>query len=149
MSDAIQFSRQGPPETVLPPLSEPEAAALEQAWATAEGERREAFKAVVRRWPRSMDAWAGLGMAGGDDIDRYAAFRVGYHRGLDALRQNGWRGSGYVRWSAPSNRGFLQCLAGLAEAAGEIGEVDEQERIGHFLVQLEPGWSNIDWRSPS
>ena len=46
-------------------------------------------------------------------IERYAYYRVGYHRGLDALRANGWRGSGYVRWSEPTNRGFLRALAGL------------------------------------
>ena len=38
---------------------------------------------------------------GRDEIERYAAYRVGYHRGLDALRANGWRGSGYVPSTAP------------------------------------------------
>ena len=52
-----------------------------------------------RRHPRFLDAWAELGDLGRDDVERYAYYRVGYHRGLDALRANGWRGSGYVRWA--------------------------------------------------
>lgn len=71
-------------------------------------------------------------------LERYAYFRIGYHRGLDALRQNGWRGSGYVRWAAPSNVGFLRCLLGLARSAQEIGELDEAERCHVFLAQLDP-----------
>ena len=76
--------------------------------------------------------------AGRDEIERYAAYRVGYHRGLDALRANGWRGSGYVRWSEPTNRGFLRSLAGLGEVAAAIGETDEAERCAQFLLQLDP-----------
>ena len=69
-----------------------------------------------------MTAWAALAGLGRDDIERYAAFRVGYHRGLDALRANGWRGSGYVRWADETNRGFLRCLRGLQQMAAAIGE---------------------------
>ncbi len=72
-------------------------------------------------------------------IERYAAYRIGYHRGLDALRANGWRGSGYVRWADENNHGFLGCLAGLGEMAAVIGERDEAERISVFLGQLDPG----------
>jgi len=93
---------------------------------------------VVASAPRYLDAWARLGEHGRDVIERYAAFRVGYHRGLDALRANGWRGSGYVRWSAESNRGFLRALRGLGAAAAEIGETDEAERIALFVAQLDP-----------
>lgn len=88
--------------------------------------------------PRSMFAWAALGAVGRDDIERYAAYRVGYHRGLDALRANGWRGSGYVRWADESNRGFLRCLSGLQRMAAAIGERDEAERIEMFIAQLDP-----------
>jgi hypothetical protein len=66
---------------------------------------------------------------------------VGYHRGLDALRANGWRGSGYVRWEAPSNRGFLRCLSGLAQMAAAIGETAEAERCELFCAQLDPSWT--------
>ena len=93
---------------------------------------------MAARHPRFLDAWAELGDVGRDDIERYAYYRVGYHRGLDALRANGWRGSGYVRWSEPTNRGFLRALAGLGAMAAAIGEHDEAERIAMFLAQLDP-----------
>jgi hypothetical protein len=96
--------------------------------------------ATVARWPRFLDGWARLGDNGRDVMERYAAYRVGYHRGLDRLRANGWRGSGYVRWTSPTNRGFLRALAGLQATAAEIGEDDEAERCAMFLRQLDPAW---------
>jgi hypothetical protein len=93
---------------------------------------------VVARHPRFLEGWARLGDLGRDDVEAYACYRVGYHRGLDRLRANGWRGSGYVRWSAPENRGFLRALRGLGDAAERIGEADEAERCALFLAQLEP-----------
>ena len=136
MSDQrpVQLST-GLPETVLPP---PPPGLLE-ALAAADGDR-DAVAAVVATAPRSVDVWAALGAAGRDDIESYAAYRVGYHRGLDALRANGWRGSGYVRWSRPSNRAFLRCLEGLRAKAEVIGEGDEVDRLATFLLQLEPEW---------
>jgi len=128
----------GLPSTVLPPPDVIAQAALERALATPAAERRGAIAAVVARYPRYLDAWAELGDAGRDEIERYAYYRVGYHRGLDALRANGWRGSGYVRWTAPTNRGFLRALAGLGAMAEQIGERDEAERIATFLLQLDP-----------
>ena len=59
-------------------------------------------------------------------------------------RLSGWRGSGYVRWSHPTNRGFLRALAGLARTAREIGEKDEEERCELFLRQLDPDWPDVD-----
>jgi hypothetical protein len=133
----------GIPETVLTP-EEPEAlAALAAALAEPIEVRRDAVAAVAAGWPRYLDAWARLGALGRDDIERYACFRVGYHRGLDRLRQSGWRGSGYVRWRHESNRGFLRALDGLARAAAVIGEVDEAQRCDEFLHQLEPAWDEI------
>jgi hypothetical protein len=123
----------GLPETVLPPAPAPVTDAL-----AAAGDDRTAVAAVVAANPRSLDAWARLGALGRDDVERYAAYRVGYHRGLDALRANGWRGSGYVRSSHPSNAAFLSCLAGLRDMATAIGELDEVERITTFLQQLDP-----------
>ena len=98
--------------------------------------------AVVADWPRHLDGWACLGDLGRDPMESYAAYRVGYHRGLDRLRQSGWRGSGYVRWQHPTNRGFLRSLAGLARIADRIGEKDEAERCELFLHQLDPGWAH-------
>ncbi len=136
MSDQrpVQLST-GLPETVLP---EPPSGITEAL--TAAGGDRDAVAAVVAIAPRSVDVWAALGAAGRDDIEAYAAYRVGYHRGLDALRANGWRGSGYVRWSRPSNRAFLRCLEGLRAKAEVIGEHDEVDRLAMFLRQLEPEW---------
>ena len=139
MSNPVQFSS-GPPETVLD--SEPAAAlaALDAALRLPEDERRAAVAAVVADHPRVLDGWARLGDLGRDTVEAYAAYRVGYHRGLDRLRQNGWRGSGYVRWQHPQNQGFLRALDGLRRTAGAIGELDEEERCALFLRQLDPGW---------
>ena len=141
MSDSpINLSPSGPPETVITP--EPAAArdALAAAMELPEFERRDAVAAVVADGPRFLDGWARLGQLGRDPVERYAYFRVGYHRGLDTLRGSGWRGSGYVRWRHESNRGFLRALEGLRSAAAEIGEVDEEERCRHFLHQCDPEW---------
>ena len=48
-------------------------------------QRREAVSDVVRAFPWWSDAWAELGDLARDDVEAYACFRVGYHRGLDAL----------------------------------------------------------------
>lgn len=128
----------GLPSTVLPPPDPTAARELASAADAAPDARRAAVAQVVAQYPRFLDAWAELGDAGRDDIERYAAYRVGYHRGLDALRANGWRGSGYVRWREPSNRGFLRCLVGLGAMADAIGEDEEAARIHLFLAQLDP-----------
>ena len=94
--------------------------------------------AVAARWPKFLDAWAQLGALGRDDVEAYAYFRVGYHRGLARLRASGWRGSGYVRWQHETNRGFLRALRGLRDSAARIGETEEAERCALFLVQLDP-----------
>jgi hypothetical protein len=134
------MSGTGPPETVLDPEPADALAALDDAIASDPVDRRDAVAAVVARWPRFLDGWARLGEYARDDVEAYAAFRVGYHRGLDRLRQNGWRGSGYVRWNHPENRGFLRSLSGLHRMASAIGEQDEAERCELFLHQLDPGW---------
>lgn len=120
-------------------MLDPEPGTALEALRTA-GNDRDAVSGVVARWPRFLDAWARLGQLARDDVEAYASYRVGYHRGLDRLRASGWRGSGYVRWAHESNRGFLRALAGLASAAGAIGETDEQERCELFLRQLDPSW---------
>ncbi|MFP5317361.1 MAG: DUF3151 family protein [Acidimicrobiia bacterium] len=135
----VSLSR-GLPETVLPPEPAEALAALEEALAAPAERRREAVAAVVERWPRFLDGWARLGQLARDEVEAYAYFRVGYHRGLDTLRQNGWRGSGYVRWRNQTNQGFLRALDGLREAAGAIGESDEEQRCAMFLRQLDPDW---------
>lgn len=140
MSQPVHLTPTGPPETVLDPEPAEALAALADALAAPETARRDAVSAVAARWPRFLDAWARLGQLARDDIEAYAAFRVGYHRGLDRLRASGWRGSGYVRWAHETNRGFLRALAGLAASAAAIGEHDEEERCRIFLHQLDPTW---------
>lgn len=130
----------GIPETVLPPEPPEATEALAAALSEPADRRREAVSSVVERWPTFLDGWARLGQLARDEVEAYAYFRVGYHRGLDRLRQSGWRGSGYVRWRHPTNRGFLRALDGLREAAGAIGEAVEEERCTTFLRQLEPEW---------
>ncbi|MGN6609869.1 MAG: DUF3151 domain-containing protein, partial [Jatrophihabitans sp.] len=61
--------------------------------------------------PASMLAWATLAehaLAEGRSVEAYAYARTGYHRGLDQLRRNGWKGFGPVPWSHEPNRGFLR-----------------------------------------
>jgi hypothetical protein len=136
----VQMTTSGPPEMVLDDEPADALAALDEALARPEPERREAVAAVVARWPRFLDAWARLGALARDDVERYACYRVGYHRGLDRLRASGWRGSGYVRWQHPQNRGFLRALDGLRGSAEAIGEADEADRCAAFLRQLDPDW---------
>lgn len=147
MSDSrpIQLSASGPPETILDDEPADAQAALQAALALDDRDaRRAAVSDVVARWPRHLEAWARLGDLGRDRVESYAAYRVGYHRGLDRLRASGWRGSGFVRWTHPSNRGFLRALAGLQRSAAAIGEADEADRCATFLVQLDPGWPPRD-----
>ena len=67
------------------------------------------------------------------DVAAYAYARTGYHRGLDALRRAGWRGSGPIPWEHEPNRGFLRALHALSVAADRIGDTAEQERCAQFL----------------
>jgi hypothetical protein len=123
----------GLPSTVLPSQPPDALAALESALGD-----RSAVSAVAARWPSFLDAWARLSELARDDVEAYACARVGYHRGLDALRAAGWRGSGYVRWQEPSNQGFLRALDQLRASAAAIGETAEEERCALFLQQLDP-----------
>jgi hypothetical protein len=96
---------------------------------------------VAARFPECLTAWASLGesaLAAGHNVEAYAYFRVGYHRGLDRIRRAGWRGSGRVPWKQESNRGFLRSLRGLAAAADAIGEEDEAIRCSEFLRAIAP-----------
>ena len=116
----------GIPETQLP--VDPAAAKLEEGVAADE---------VAAAYPTSSLAWATLAedaLADGRTVEGYAYARTGYHRALDSLRKNGWRGQGPVPWEHVPNRGFLRALAALARAAAEIDEIDEAERCRGFLA---------------
>jgi hypothetical protein len=114
-----------PPGTELP--ADPGATALAAGQDPVE---------VAARVPTSSAAWAALAdraFAAGSVIESYAYARVGYHRGLDALRRNGWKGHGPIPWEHQPNRGFLRSLAALGKSAGAIGETEEHERCTTFL----------------
>lgn len=130
------------PEVVLPDVDPGLRDALEAALAAPAEDVRAEVAAVVATDPTYLDGWGRLAQAARDDVERYACARVGYHRGLDALRRNGWGGIGRVRWSHPTNRGFLRCVAGLRDAARAIGEDHEVDRLDEFLVELDPDWDD-------
>lgn len=137
----------GIPETVIDPLGPELEADLEAATNGEDEERRRGLMAILVKDPTCLEAWARLAEIPAEPIERYAYARVGYHRGLDTLRKSGWRGSGYVRWSAPSNRGFLRALENLRRCALEIGERVEAERCDLFLRQLDPDWHGLPTES--
>ena len=98
-------------------------------------------ESVARRHPTSSLVWAELAEAAldrGDDVAGYAFARVGYHRGLDQLRRNGWKGAGPVPWSHEPNRGFLRALSALGQAAALFEEEEEVSRITAFLLDADP-----------
>ncbi len=125
-----------PPATLLP--ANPEADA-ELAAGNPAAE-------VASRHPTVSATWAALAEAAltrperqlSDTVEAYAYARTGYHRGLDALRRNGWKGFGPVPWSHEPNRGFLRCVIALAKAAEAIGETDEHERCIQLLRDSDP-----------
>jgi hypothetical protein len=91
---------------------------------------------VAATHPAASAAWAALAedaLVGGRPVEAYAYARTGYHRGLDALRRNGWKGHGPIPWEHEPNRGFLRALHALGLAAAAIGETDEEERCATFL----------------
>ncbi|TPG16901.1 DUF3151 domain-containing protein [Pedococcus bigeumensis] len=115
----------GIPETRLP--VDPAAAKLDEGVAADQ---------VAAAYPTSSLAWATLAedaLADGRTVEGYAYARTGYHRALDSLRKNGWRGQGPVPWEHEPNRGFLRALAALSRAAGAIGETEEELRCAQFL----------------
>jgi tetratricopeptide (TPR) repeat protein len=128
---------------VLLPAEPPEreaalAAALE---ATDAAGRKAAIGAVAARWPDCLAAWAALGdvaWAAGDDVEAYAYYRVAYHRSLDRLRQNGWRGAGRVPYSHPPNQPFHLAVLGLARTSAAFGDTAEAERCRQLLLDADP-----------
>ncbi|WP_182112826.1 MULTISPECIES: DUF3151 domain-containing protein [unclassified Actinotalea] len=118
----------GPAPTLLP-ADHPDTAA--RAALASAGARD-----VARAHPASSIAWALLAEEelGHDDVAAYAYARTGYHRGLDALRRAGWRGTGPVPADHVTNQGFLRALLALAQSAAAIGEVAEAERCTAFLA---------------
>jgi hypothetical protein len=120
----------GPPPTLLP--EDPAFVALGSGTDPEQ---------VVREFPTSSLAWAVLADAAWADgrvLESYAFARVGYHRGLDALRRNGWKGHGPVPWSHEPNQGVLRCLIALRRGAEAISEEDEVVRLTAFIADCDP-----------
>ncbi|MEW5809619.1 MAG: DUF3151 domain-containing protein [Actinomycetota bacterium] len=121
----------GPEPVLLPgdPAAEAELAAAESP------------AIVAAAHPSASVAWATLAEAAlADDqaVTAYAYARTGYHRGLDQLRRNGWKGFGPVPYAHEPNRGFLRCVAALARAAEAIGEQPEYQRCLDLLDDCDP-----------
>lgn len=121
----------GPPPTHLPDDPEPRAL-LASGTDPIE---------VAAKYPASSLVWAQLAddaFEAGRTVESYAYARTGYHRGLDALRRNGWKGHGPVPFEHEPNRGFLRALHALARAAQAIGEDEEYQRCAQFLKESSP-----------
>jgi hypothetical protein len=119
-----------PPETLLP--TDTGAAALDEG--------RDPQN-VAASHPDSCLAWAMLAEAAldeGRDLEAYAFARTSYHRSLDMLRRNGWKGHGPVPWSHVPNRGFLRSLAALATASERFDDAVEANRCREFLNESSP-----------
>ncbi len=114
-----------PAETLLPP--EPGSELWDDGLEAEE---------IAEQEPANTLAWALLAesaLAENRDLEGYAFARTAYHRSLDALRRNGWRGHGPVPWSHVPNRGFLRALAALATASERLRDVEEAHRCREFL----------------
>ncbi|GAA1106720.1 DUF3151 domain-containing protein [Arthrobacter flavus] len=131
MSDEFRRNLLGPEPTLLP----------EETDLGARLDAGDEAVDLAAKYPTSSLVWAILADEAYDEgrtIESYAYARTGYHRGLDALRRNGWRGTGPVPYSHEPNRGFLRSLYALGRAAASIGEIDEAERIAKFLGESDP-----------
>src|SRR4028118_841275 len=92
----------GPPETLLPDDPAPREMLAGSA-SPAE---------VARAHPESALAWAVLAeeaLAAGREVEAYAYARTGYHRSLDTLRRNGWKGHGPGARAAGARSGGGPC----------------------------------------
>lgn len=119
-----------PPATLLP--EDPGAASI------AAGDSPQS---VASLHPDSSLAWVLLAeqaLADGKDLEGYAFVRTGYHRSLDLLRRNGWKGHGPLPWTHEPNHPFLRSLAALAEASERLGDDGEAHRCREFLHESSP-----------
>ncbi|GGG75772.1 hypothetical protein GCM10007338_11750 [Corynebacterium pelargi] len=95
--------------------------------------------------PWSPALWSGLALEAieqaqseQEQIHAYALARTGYHRSLDRLRANGWKGWGPVPYAHEPNRGVLASIAALALASRMIGDEAEYERCRQMLSDADP-----------
>ena len=91
--------------------------------------------------PDSPAVWATRAereLESGDKLIAYAYARTGYHRSLDRLRANGWKGWGPVPASHGPNRGVLKAIAMLALTSKAIGDDAEYDRCRQMLSDADP-----------
>ena len=95
--------------------------------------------------PESPVVWATLAenaiAAAASDADKVAAYamaRTGYHRSLDRLRANGWKGWGPVPFAHQPNQGVLRAIAALALASKMIDDEGEYDRCRQMLSDADP-----------
>ncbi|EFQ82109.1 hypothetical protein HMPREF0063_12817 [Aeromicrobium marinum DSM 15272] len=122
-------------------LGEPPATLLPEDPATAAIEAGDDPRNVAALHPESPLAWAtlaGVALEAGHDLEGYAFARTGYHRALDLLRRNGWKGFGPVPWDHVPNRGFLIALAVLATGSERLDDLAEAHRCREFLRESSP-----------
>lgn len=132
----------GPQPVLLPEDSDAEEALRDNADPV---QVAAAHPAASIAWAHLAEAALARGGAEGDTqvvnhdiVAAYAFARTGYHRGLDLLRRNGWKGFGPVPWSHEPNRGFLRSVAALARAARAVGETEEYARCLDLLEDCDP-----------
>jgi hypothetical protein len=131
MTSGMRDLMAGPPPVLLPDDPGPREA-------LAHGDQP---GTVAARWPTSSLAWATLAEQALDDgrsVEAYAYARTGYHRGLDSLRRNGWKGFGPVPLSHEPNQGVLRSIAALSRAAEAIDETPEADRCRQLLLDSDP-----------
>ena len=134
MSD-VSFSS-GVPETVLDPEPDELLGALDDAVAAGD---RDAVAAVAAASPRSLEAWSRLGELGRDDVEAYAYFRVGYHRGeiMAQVVRNGAGRSAERRDSFRFNLPLLRCqqfTSHLRESGAQLRDFSGSFRLDGISV---------------
>jgi hypothetical protein len=129
----------GPPPVRLPADAPEALAALDQALAGSEP--GPALREVAARWPGNVEVWArlsDLALRAGQTVEAYAFARTGYHRGLDLLRRNGWRGMGPVPWAHQPNQAVLRAIQALGLASAALGDRAEADRCRQLLLECDP-----------
>ncbi|MDO5670151.1 MAG: DUF3151 domain-containing protein [Corynebacterium sp.] len=121
-----------PPPVHLPadPAADADPAAADTAFAHPDSPLVWATRAEMLLAAGSLDDVAKL--------TAYAHARTAYHRSLDRLRANGWKGWGPVPFSHEPNQAVLRAIAALARAARLIGEDGEYDRCRQMLSDADP-----------
>ena len=103
--------------------------------------QKKALRDVAARWPGNVEVWArlsDLALRSGQTVEAYAFARTGYHRGLDLLRRNGWRGMGPVPWAHQPNQAVLRAIQALGLASAALGDSAEADRCRQLLLDSDP-----------